>query len=39
MFYAKATRSIPMEDITVQNIRLNLQENALKSTASLFHTH
>lgn len=39
MFCAKATRSIPMEDITVQNIRLHLQENALKSIASLFYTH
>lgn len=38
-FYAKATWSIPTENITVQNIRLHLHENTLKSIAFLFYTH
>lgn len=28
-----------MKDITVQNLRLNLQENTLKTIPSLFYTH
>lgn len=39
MFYAKLTISTPMKDITVQNVRLHLQENTSKVISSLFYIH
>lgn len=37
MFYARVTRSIPIEDIPVQNIRLHFQENTLTPIASVLY--
>lgn len=39
MFYFKLTISTPMKDITVQNVRLHLQENISKVISSLFYIH
>lgn len=39
MFYATLTRSIPMKEMSVQNLRFHLQENTLKTIFSLFYTH